>query len=153
MTVSMIPITIRLMVTDSPQSPSGTAIVSDGIFLTARYQGSKTFSNLIIFRTQLENAIIKLRTQGKHVQLLIDITELDQHDITPESRAEFIKITQLDFDNAAVLADKRVAKVIKAIVQNSNRRYRVQFFTDKALPINGSKQEGRLKSSDCGLVL
>ena len=106
-------------------------ITSNGELLNASYSGSKTFSDLVIFRTELETAIIKLRTQGKRVQLLMDLTGLDQHQITPESRAEFMKIAQLDFDNAAVLADKQLAKVVKIIVQNSNRRHKVQFFTDK----------------------
>ena len=106
-------------------------ISSNGDLLSASYSGSKTFSDLVIFRTELEAAIIKLRTQGKHVQLLMDLTGLDQHHITPESRAEFMKIAQLDFDNAAVLADKKLVKVVKIIVQNSNRRHRVQFFSDK----------------------
>ena len=107
-------------------------ISSNGDLLSASYSGSKTFSDLVIFRTELETAIIKLRTQGKHVQLLMDLTGLDQHQVTPESRAEFMKIAQLDFDNAAVLADKKLVKVVKIIVQNSNRRHRVQFFSDKA---------------------
>ena len=106
-------------------------ISSNGDLLSASYSGSKNFSDLVIFRTELESAIIKLRTQGKHVQLLMDLTGLDQHHITPESRAEFMKIAQLDFDNAAVLADKKLVKVVKIIVQNSNRRHRVQFFSDK----------------------
>lgn len=110
---------------------SSTVISSNGDLLSASYSGSKTFSDLVIFRTELEAAIIKLRTQGKHVQLLMDLTGLDQHHITPESRAEFMKIAQLDFDNAAVLADKKLVKVVKIIVQNSNRRHRVQFFSDK----------------------
>ena len=110
---------------------SSTVISSNGDLLSASYSGSKTFSDLVIFRTELETAIIKLRTQGKHVQLLMDLTGLDQHHITPASRAEFMKIAQLDFDNAAVLADKKLVKVVKIIVQNSNRRHRVQFFSDK----------------------
>lgn len=107
-------------------------ISSNGELISASYSGSKTFSDLVIFRTELETAVIKLRTQGKRVQLLMDLTGLDQHQITPQSRAEFMKIAQLDFDNAAVLADKQLAKVVKIIVQNSNRRHKVQFFTDKA---------------------
>lgn len=120
------------MLEENSQPPYSTVILRDGDFLTVRYHGSEASSNLIIFRTDLENAIIKSRAQSKHVQLLIDVTELNQHKITAESRAEFMKITQLSFDNAAVYADKRMAKAIKAIVQNSNRRHRVQFFTDKA---------------------
>lgn len=120
------------MLEENSQSPSSTVIFRDGDLLTAHYRGSEATSNLIIFRTELENAIIESRRQGKHVQLLVDITELDQHKITAESRAEFMKITQLDFDNVAVFADKRMIKVIKAVIQNSNRRHKVQFFTNKA---------------------
>ena len=119
------------MLTISPQPPSITEIFSSGELLTAHYHGSKSLSDLVIFRTELENAITKLRTQGKLVQLLMDITELDQRQITAESRAEFMKIAQLDFDNAAVLANKHMAKVIKAFIQNNDHRHRVQFFSDK----------------------
>lgn len=131
MTVSVIPTTIKLMLKESPQLPSSTVMISDRDIIIARYQDSKAVNNLIIFRTELESAIIKLRTQGKNVQILMNITGLDQEKLTPESRAEFMKIAQLDFDRAAVLADKRLAKVIKIIVQNSNRRHRVQFFNDE----------------------
>ena len=120
------------MLKNSQKSPSDAVIFSSGDLLTAHYQGSKAFADLVTFRIELESAIIKLRTQGKHVQLLMDITGLDQQKITTESRAEFMKIAQLDFDNAAVVSDKRVTKAIKVIVQNSNRRHRVQFFSDKA---------------------
>ena len=135
------------MLNNNPQSPSSTVVFSNGELLTARYNGSRAISDLVIFRTELENAIIKLHMQGRHVQLLMDISDLDQHHITPEFRTEFMKIAQLDFDKAAVLADKHMGKVIKVIVQNSNRHHRVQFFTDKAQANKWLKTGQRAKNN------